>query len=137
MRYFLFLFLLIGLTGCTGDDETIHGDYLVFGKYHGECFGDQCIQIFKIENDSLFADTLRLYPSAQTPYSGLYQPLAQNQFDSTKNLLDVIPQQILSLKNTIIGQLDAADQGGFYIEIKTNEGIRYWLIDTDRSGISS
>lgn len=132
VRRFLLIFSLIAFS-CNADD-TIDRNYLIFGKYAGFCL-ENCTQIFKIENRALFADTLQSYPGSNQPYQGSYIPLTQFQFEQSKSLLDNIPDQILSLNDTVIGQPDAVDQGGYYIEIKTGNVHRYWLIDTDLSKV--
>lgn len=129
-RRFLLILTVIVLSCNSGD--SIDRDYLIFGKYAGFCL-ENCTHIFKIEDQSLFADTLQEYPGVNHPYEGSYMPLTQFQYEKSKILLDAIPDQIFSLDDTVIGQPDAVDQGGYYIEIKTANVHRYWLIDTDLS----
>lgn len=131
-RRFSIIICLIILS-CSSDNN-INRNYLVFGKYAGFCIGN-CIQVYKIENQALFVDTLQKYPSSNQPYEGSYVPLTHNQYEQSKSLLEAIPDQILSLEETVIGQPDAVDQGGYYIEIKTASIHRYWLIDTNLSQV--
>ena len=51
----------------TAHDESLvleaeNPKYFIFGRFNGECGGDHCVEIFKIENDSLFSITLTTRP---------------------------------------------------------------------------
>ena len=47
------------LTSCEKDDnlELSTSDYIIFGHFYGKCVGEQCIEIFRLENEKLFEDT--------------------------------------------------------------------------------
>lgn len=39
------------------------GDYLVFGDYYGECFGEHCVSMYLLNGNSLFQDSNKNTPS--------------------------------------------------------------------------
>ena len=36
------------------NENLTTNSYLIFGAYHGECLGEDCVEIYKIENNELF-----------------------------------------------------------------------------------
>ena len=102
--------------------------YLVFGHFYGECLGEHCIDIFRLEENGLMEDTADNYPTANDFYRGNYVSLSQQQFDSTKDLITYFPAGLLQ-ENTVIGQPDWADGGGLYIEYNFGGIRKFWLID--------
>lgn len=107
-------------------------DYLIFGNYYGMCAGEECVEIFKIENGTLSEDSNDDYPS-DSPYSGNYSALPSAKYDLVKDLSNHIPAQLLNEDDGYIGIPDAYDQGGYVLELKENGTTRYWRIDTDTS----
>lgn len=135
---FLLAVLTIALfSGCKKDDATCgchndpDADFLVFGKYNGMCAGEKCVEVFKIENGTLYEDSNDNYPS-DSPYQASYVARSSAQYDLVKDLLSKVPAQLLDENDGLIGTPDAYDQGGFVIEIKENGVLRYWRIDTNK-----
>lgn len=131
----LLAFVLAGLfSGCKKECSCNQqpGDYLLFGNYYGMCAGEDCVEIFKIENGNLSEDSNDSYPG-DSPYNGNYAPLPRAKYDLVKNLSAYIPAQLLNESNGYIGMPDAYDQGGYVVELKENGTHRYWRIDTDTS----
>ncbi len=112
--------------------EQQFGDYLLFGNYYGMCAGEDCVEIFKIENGVLSEDSNDNYPS-DSPYSGNYAVLPSAKYDLVKDLSNYIPAQLFNENDGYIGTPDAYDQGGYVLELKENGTHRYWRIDTDTS----
>lgn len=128
------LALAIAVTGpgCSGEPENLsaRGDYIVFGDFYGECFGDGCIDIFKVAQKRVFEDTLDLYPSASSlPHMVEFVQVANGRYDDIIDLIGDIPAHLFDVKGVVIGQPDAGDWGGFYLETNTSGEVRYWLID--------
>lgn len=137
MRRFLFANLVIVailLSGCKDISPlaTSDGDYIVFGSFYGECFGEQCVEIFKYEDGILYEDSLDRYPSInQLPYTGKYYKI-ENKFPvDIEKLRSDLPLELLSSKPTVFGIPDAYDQGGMIIQIKVEGEYKYWLLDTN------
>ena len=123
-------------TSCDKDSiELSETDYIVFGHFYGECNGEGCIEIFRLEKDRLFEDKNDLYPNSQNFYEGNYVRLSQNKFIDTKDLTDNFPIELLSETNNVIGEPDAVDGGGIYLEYNFNGVRKFWLIDKWKSNV--
>ncbi len=110
-------------------------DYLVFGQFAGECMGEQCIEIFKLTDAALFEDTQDKYPSNQAPYEGTFVALPSTTFDEVADLINQVPAALLDEPNGTIGMPDAGDWGGYYVEVRRDGNIQFWLIDTMKDNI--
>ena len=93
------------LTSCEKDDnlELSTSDYIIFGHFYGKCVGEQCIEIFRLENEKLFEDTKDQYPNSGEFYGGIWVQLSQQKFNDTKNLTKYFPTDLLKETETIIG----------------------------------
>ncbi len=130
--------LLLGLfSNCKKDCSSPQPDtgYFIFGHFYGMCFGETCVEIFKIENGALYEDTTDNYPFGDAPYDGMYVPLSSAQYALISDLMSHVPTQLLSETDKIIGTPDAYDQGGYYFEIKESGNRKYWMIDSDNGNI--
>lgn len=134
-----YVFCLLGLLACKpDDDDVVTPDYLVFGLYYGECYGGEtCIEIYKLQNKSLFEDTNDKYPTGKQAYKGNYVLQNDLQYQKVKDLINAVPTKLLKEKNNIIGQPDAGDWGGIYVEIKRKGTLKFYLIDTQTENIPS
>ena len=118
------------------NENLTTNSYLIFGAYHGECLGEDCVEIYKIENNELFKDTLDIYPAVSNlPYGGSYVKLGNEYYEIVKSLLDNIPKELENEENIIIGQPDSHDQGGILIEIVIDGEKKDWLIDNDKDNV--
>lgn len=139
MKNQLFLGLLLlstMLTGCKKDEiKPSSKDYIIFGHFYGECQGEKCIEIFKLDHNQLSEDTKDLYPNSSELYYGSYVLLSQQQFNGVKHLLESFPRTLWNDNNKIIGQPDAGDWGGLYIELKHNGKRKFWLLDQKTSNV--
>lgn len=143
MRPF-FLLSLAGLlvasvtTSCEKEAVgTTQTDELVFGQFYGECGGERCIEIYRLNTTAgtLEEDTTDRYPSLTQPYSGQYVPRAASYYAQVNDLPQQIPAQLLQLPNGTIGAPDAGDAGGYYLSFSDQGTLRFWLIDTQKSNI--
>ncbi len=110
-------------------------DYIVFGQFYGECLGEQCIEIYRLEKDQLLEDTKDQYPSQDNFYTGGYVQLSSQKFDFVKDLPNFFPNDLLIESNRVIGMPDAGDWGGFYVEYNYNGIRQFWLIDKMKSNV--
>ena len=136
MKNFLIAVGLLTCLGCDKDEnvQPAKGEfsYMIFGHFYGYCAGEGCIEIFKFDEDHLFEDTLDNYPSQETAYQGQYEILSHEQFNLVKDLVDDIPEGLYEEAEHVIGQPDAGDWGGVYVEIHyadTPEKSGFWLLD--------
>ena len=138
LRY-LILIIPILFASCKSEELVLGtSDYLVFGRYYGECMGESCVEIFKLQSDKLLEDTLDRYPMAVSTlyYNGKYvTELSKQKFDSVKNIVSYFPKELLNVTDRVIGQPDAGDWGGLYIEYNFGGVRRCWLLDQMKSNV--
>lgn len=132
ISYTVLAMLALGFfSSCEKDDADISGkgDYLIFGTFYGECWGEGCVDIFKLENDRLLEDKRDMYPGSDFYPFDDFEVLSQEKFDLVKDLIDFLPPSLLSEKSGVIGQPDAGDWGGAFVEYKSGGVHKYWLLD--------
>ncbi|QSE97046.1 hypothetical protein [Fulvivirga lutea] len=143
VRFTFLLLLSVTLFSCNKDEEPLlsgektlqSADYLIFGRYAGFCVGEECVEIFKLEDNVLSEDINDNYPDYKMPYNGNFQPLTSLKMLDTENILTQTPASIFAIQDTILGCPDCADGGGVYFEYKQGDVRRYWLIDQIKSNI--
>ena len=141
MKNFSFILIIIisctTLWGCEKEDEiNLSGpEYLIFGHFYGECMGESCVEIFRLETNRLLEDTNDFYPSHTDYYEGNYTELSKSKFNLVKDLLDYFPEDLLNENNKRIGEPDAGDWGGLYIEYNYDGKRQFWLIDQKKSNV--
>lgn len=133
---------LAAVTSLRCDNQALEfsrdSDYLIFGHFFGECFGEECVEIFKIENRAVYEDTLDMYPlQSQLPQMTHFVRLSDGDYEQVKSLTDSIPEKLFDESNVVIGQPDAGDWGGYYVETNVTGAPRYWLIDKMESNLPS
>ena len=128
------------LTTCKKNDQdsSREVEYIVFGHFYGECVGKDCIDIFKMDCCHIYEDTNDFYPNMIDPYKASYIELDSRERDSVSFLIYRIPHVLFFETARFIGQPDAADQGGLYVEIKcVGKPVQYWFIDQNKANIPS
>jgi hypothetical protein len=135
--FVIYIFQIFFITQCINYSEVEeNGDYLVFGDFYGECVGEGCVDIYKIQNKKLYEDTLDFYPSyLELPHQTNYVQLSIQQYLLVKDITIYFPDSLLHENDVLIGQPDATDGGGFYIETNNDGTLRYWLIDKIKSNV--
>jgi hypothetical protein len=138
----LFLSLLaivcISFTSCKKDpDLGSVGDYFAFGHFYGFCAGEQCIEIFKLENKQLLEDQMDTYPSEQDKGSRNYASMSftAEELAMANQLMADLPAELFAESDVVFGCPDCADQGGTYIEIKRDGVQHHWILDNAKNNI--
>lgn len=123
--------LLLVAVACDSDsaEAPVVAEGIVFGHYYGMCFGEHCVEIFKLTGEAVYEDQRDAYPNYLSAYEGDYVKLDASKFAAVKSLKDEIPPALLSVTQTVIGEPDAGDWGGLYFEMTYQGEKRYWLID--------
>jgi hypothetical protein len=116
--------------------DTIKSGELIFGDYHGECMGDDCVKIFKLTDDKLYQDTDGHYPSLEE-YKGDFEKLSNTEFNKVKDLKSHLPTDLLSANNQTFGCPDCVDQGGYFVQYNNDGEINFWKIDKFKNDIPS
>jgi hypothetical protein len=122
-------------SGCNEDLKPSKSGYIIFGHFYGECIGEKCIEIFRLEDDKLFEDSNDRYPSSTGFYSGKWEKLSNQKFLDTKELTNDFPMDLLNEPSNVIGQPDAGDWGGLYIEYNYDGIRKFWLLDQKKSNV--
>ena len=128
--YSIVLMIILSMLSCCTEEEiSEQQEYLIFGHFYGFCVGEDCIQIYKLEDNRLYKDQNKTYPRYNEFYDASFVELESKYYEQVDDLINYFPNQLLSETDTIIGCPDCADGGGLYIEYKTETIHRYWLID--------
>lgn len=115
--------------------EVQDNDILVFGHFYNMCIGESCVEIYKLEGEKLFEDTNDQYPGNQEFFSGNFVELGDDKYILVKDLVDQFPNQLLNESETIFGCPDCADQGGLYLEYKSDQVHKFWILDQAKTGV--
>lgn len=132
MKKFITAFIISVLAACQSEEirkADVSADYIVFGHYYGMCIGESCVEIYKLTDNNLYEDITDQYPASNDSYIGNFRLLNNSKFEKVKELKNSVPQELLSVNQTIIGMPDAGDWGGIYFEMSVNGEKAFWLID--------
>ncbi len=130
MKTIIITLALIGLlfTGCKKSDNSVQVnkmDYLIFGHFHGECEGEECIETFKLTAEILYEDTLDHYNAENFEFI----ELSSEKFEQVKDLIDCFPEELKKQKDTTFGCPDCIDQGGIFIQYSENGVVQSWRME--------
>jgi hypothetical protein len=121
--------VIILFQSCSKQELTLDKEYVIFGKYYGECLTN-CASFYKITGSESTMDTaINYYPSTVGFNFDLTLPDAK--FQLVKNLKDEVPAELLNSNSQSFGCPDCHDQGGWYLETTVNGIKTYWIIDAD------
>ncbi len=127
--YFLVFIMAFAFHSCDKKEPGEEFHYLIFGHFYGECIGEECVEIFKLDNENLYEDMNDRYPAAQDFYDGNFKIMDNRLFEKVKGLRSLFPDELLTMEDHVIGQPDAGDWGGLYIEYSADDLRKFWLID--------
>ena len=130
MKKLILAFSCVLLLMSCGDDKS-EREFIIFGHIYGFCFGEQCIEIFKLTDDALYEDRKDEYQASEFDF----ERLDDSTFDEVKDLKAFFPEELLDDDRTVIGCPDCYDQGGYYIEVEENGIKRSWFIDTNKADV--
>lgn len=116
-------------------DLVDRNESLVFGRFFGFCQGEKCIEIYRLQNEELAEDQNDYYVRSDTFYSGDFQLLGMEKYKEVKDLREAIPSQLYQEDQIRFGCPDCADQGGIYLEIKSDNFHEFWILDQDKEQI--
>lgn len=134
-KHILITVVLLLTFACTNNDDDQLKATLVFGHFYGECVGEGCVEIFRLNDQLLFEDVRDQYPAYTTPYEGDFSLSQSQYFQGVNDLWDIVPERLYDESDTIIGQPDAGDWGGIYLAVTKGTVDRYWLIDQKKSNV--
>lgn len=135
LKHILPAAVLLLTIACTSNDGDQQKASLVFGHFYGECMGEGCVEIFRLDNQLLFEDVRDQYPAYTNPYEGDFSLSRSRYYQRVSELWDIVPEKLYDESDTIIGQPDAGDWGGIYLAVSQGTVDRYWLIDQKKSNV--
>ena len=137
MKHFIFLAIgIVMFNSCKKESiEKVQDDFIVFGHFYGECMGEECVELFKLTNSTLFEDTNDNYPSSLNPYNGNFTIDRSSLINQIDDIWEAIPEQLLDENTITIGEPDAGDWGGIYFQYHHNGADQYWLIDKMKENV--
>jgi len=106
-------------------------DYIVYGTYAGECYGN-CSIMYKLENTRLLVDTTGSFfknNSKEVTFGN--HVLSNDDFLKAQAIRKEIPDMLLLSNSKEFGSPDHHDQGGIFIALKSGYIIKKFYIDTD------
>ena len=132
-KLFFNLLIAVFFLGCSSNNDIKSNDdnYLIFGHFYGLCFGEGCIEVFKLTKDKLYEDTNDNYSMS----SFNFEALNNDKFESVKGLTNSFPIKLLSEKEAVFGCPDCADGGGLYLEYSKNGITKSWRIDQVKQNV--
>ena len=145
----LFILLLtmgivtIGNTGCKDEvcgDLTGDLEYFVFGHFYGECAGEGCVEMFKVEEGKLYEDDIDDYPNYTSPIEAHWNELPAEKYNEVKNLSGEVPMELFDETDHVLGIPDGGDWGGIYVEFKysgsQSSKSGFWLLDKNENNMA-
>ena len=128
-----------GVTSLESDSRVIEarGVTLKFGRYFGKCQGNSCVEIFMLQENILREDNTDHLPVNGEFYNGNFVDFKGSTTVKIDGVLSDFPKTLLNNKpmfNTI-GQPNAGDWGGIYLEYQDVNTHKQYLIDLNRSNI--
>nr|WP_294896732.1 hypothetical protein [uncultured Pedobacter sp.] len=137
MKKILLLILIFGIfISCKKDNSKIVIDdknFLIFGHFYGECFGEKCVETYKLTDKKLFEDTIDDYSGRNLNFI----ESSNDKFEEVKDLIDFFPNELLESDKSIFGCPDCADGGGLFIQYSENGKLKTWRIDQDKKNVPS
>jgi len=126
--------LLFLLTACGEDtvSELKGSDSITFGQFFGFCMGEQCIEIYRLTATGLYEDTNDTYPARDKFYEGKFTKMPDDKFKLAAGFENKIPSALLNQNERVIGQPDAGDWGGYYVEVNQNGKREFWIVDKNQ-----
>ncbi|MFM8347469.1 MAG: hypothetical protein ACKOAR_05445 [Bacteroidota bacterium] len=135
MKYVLPFLLLLAACGDDSVTELKGSDSITFGQFFGFCIGEQCIEIYKLTKDGLYEDSNDTYPARDKFYQGKFTKLSDDKFRIAAGFETKIPSALLNQQERVIGQPDAGDWGGYYVEVNQNGKREFWIVDKNQQNL--
>jgi len=122
---------------CGDPNEDDH--YFIFGHFYGECLGEGCVEMYKLEDGRLYEDDLDHYPNYTTAIETHWNELAKERYEAVKDIENEFPSSLYSEPGHVLGQPDAGDWGGIYVEVYDGDMAStssFWLLDKNENNMS-
>ncbi len=118
-------------SGQTSSNNATNNASLIFGHAYGHCQGETCVETFKLTENKLFEDKKDDY----THQVFDFEKLSNSKYNQVKDLLNQVPNELLTQETGRIGCPDCADGGGIYISVVDNGQNKSWFIDNNLNNV--
>lgn len=143
MRKLVFYSMIFSLVGTNFSCESERYlcpvgtlESMTFGHFYGECAGEGCVEMFKIDGGKLFEEGQDSYPTFEMYEFEKPELLSVSKYAIAKNLIDEIPAELFDETETVIGVPDGGDWGGIYVEVKYYAGFSgFWYLDQNENNM--
>ena len=136
-------FLALSITACEDekcDDQHDGEEYFIFGHFYGECGGEGCVEMYKLEDGRLYEDELDDYPNYTSPIEAQWNELSNEKYEAVKDIEDEFPSELYAEAENVLGIPDGADWGGIYVEVKYGGDLAsksgFWLLDKNEGNMA-
>lgn len=131
---------------CSDDDDAVTRsdsdsriETLIFGRYFGECEGNACVEIFRLQDGVLQEDMSDEIPFRGYFFIGDFTDFKGATKIKSDELLSEFPLELLREKSDFhtIGQPNSGDWGNVYLEYKKNDIHKQFVIDNNTNNLPS
>jgi len=136
------LLLAVSLSSCDDEDcgQQYGGEeYFIFGHFYGECGGEGCVEMFKLEDGRLYEDELDDYPNYTTPIEAQWNELSNEKYEAVKDIEGEFPSELNHEAVHVLGIPDGGDWGGIYVQVQFFGDTccsGFWLLDKNESNMA-
>lgn len=127
------LFFGLGLMLFVSCQDTLtidpQDDFIVFGHFDGYCYGEGCVDFYKITKDGLLESNVDRYSGNSFYPFDDYYALSNDKYNLVKDLGEFVPAELWLETATHFGQADVSDAGSLYFEMKNGNDHRYWVFE--------
>ena len=120
--------------GCSRNTKSDKIEYIIYGVYAGECM-HHCATMYKLTTTQLLIDTTDSYfngdPRVKEPVKFNKDTLNKEQFIKAQIVKTQLPEILLTSDDKEFGYPDNHDQGGIFIQLKIDNGLKTFRIDTE------
>jgi hypothetical protein len=136
----LLTFSFIGCDDEKNQPQPVDSHYFIFGHFYGKCAGEGCVETYKLEDGRLYEDDLDHYPDFTTPIEAHWNELSNERYEAVKDIENDFPAALYGETEHVLGQPDAGDWGGIYVEVKYSGEMAsksgFWLLDKNEYNMS-
>lgn len=116
------------LLSCSKEEHDTANHYLVFGHTYGKCVGEECLEVFKLTQDSLFEDLSDNFFSGGAKFVSL----SKAKHSLALPLLADFPQELKGEVNRTFGCPGCHDQATIIIQYFDGVKLQQFLVDEDK-----
>ena len=136
MRYFLIIILSfsLGINVLGQQTSSNKVEYVIYGILCRSLCFENCAQMYKLTDDTLLksdSNSIRFFDD-DFLVNGVFKgkPLSRKSYLTAKGIKDSIPNILYETESETFGHPDNLDQCGIFLEIKTQNKLKKFYIDS-------